>query len=96
MDSAFLASSARTEAIPPPDPWFAGEPINYYYLGYLIYGSLTRLAGVPATTGFNLALATTFSLVVTAAVGLGYDAARFGWRRLSRRSAVAWPRSAAR
>ncbi len=33
MDVAFLASSMRAVAMPPPDPWFAGEPINYYYLG---------------------------------------------------------------
>jgi len=76
MDSAFLASSALTATIPPPDPWFAGEPINYYYLGYLLHGALARMSGVVATTGFNLALATTFSLAATAAAGLGYDAAR--------------------
>ena len=76
MDAAFLSSSALTTTIPPPDPWFAGEPINYYYLGYLLHGSLARLAEVPATTGFNLALATTFSMAFTAAVGVGFNAAR--------------------
>jgi uncharacterized membrane protein len=61
MDIAFLASSTRAMTIPPPDPWFAGEPINYYYLGYLLHGTVARLSGVAPETGFNLALATIFS-----------------------------------
>ncbi|MDP9364116.1 MAG: DUF2298 domain-containing protein, partial [Chloroflexota bacterium] len=85
MDAAFLSSAARTSAIPPPDPWFAGEPINYYYLGYLLHGALARLSGIVATTAFNLALATTFAMTLTAAAGLGFDAAR---PRLSRRRAL--------
>ena len=76
MDVAMLAASALTNVMPPPDPWFAGEPINYYYLGYLLHGSLTRMAGVVPTTGFNLALATVFSMTATAAVGAGFDAVR--------------------
>ncbi len=86
MDSAFLAASALTERIPPPDPWFAGEPINYYYLGYLLHGALARMAAVPSTTAFNLALATTFAAALTVAAGLGFDAAR-PW--LSRTRALA-------
>lgn len=76
MDAAFLSSAARTVTIPPPDPWFAGEPINYYYLGYLLHGAVARMADVPSTTAFNLALATTFAMTVTAAAGVGFDAAR--------------------
>jgi YYY domain-containing protein len=85
MDAAFLMSSTLTTTIPPPDPWFAGEPINYYYLGYLLQGTLARLFGVPGTTGFNLALATTFSAALTAAAGLGWNIAR---RWASRRLAL--------
>lgn len=86
MDEAFLASSARAVAMPPRDPWFAGQPINYYYLGYLLHGALTRMAAVPASVGFNLALATTFSMTVTAAAGIGYNVAR-AW--LGRSQAIA-------
>lgn len=82
MDVAFLASSARTLTMPPPDPWFAGEPINYYYLGYLLHGTLGRIAGVAPAIGFNLALATTFSMAAVAAFGIGWNALRpwFGSR----------------
>jgi YYY domain-containing protein len=81
MDAAFLMSSSLTVTMPPPDPWFAGSPINYYYLGYLLQGSIARLAGVPGTTGFNLALATTFSLALTAAAGIGWNLARAWYSR---------------
>ncbi len=81
MDIAMLASSTRATTMPPMDPWYAGQPINYYYLGYAIYGSVTRLSSVPATVGFNLALASTFSMTVTAAAGIGFN---IGRRWLSR------------
>jgi YYY domain-containing protein len=76
MDVAFLASSALTAQIPPPDPWFAGEPINYYYLGYLLHGTVARLAGVPPQFAFNLALATAFSTILVAAFGLAWNVLR--------------------
>ncbi len=76
MDVAFLAASARATEMPPPDPWFAGEPINYYYLGYLVHGSLARMADVPSWYAFNLALASTFGMAVTGAAGLGFNLVR--------------------
>lgn len=76
MDIAFLASSARAVTMPPLDPWFAGEPINYYYLGYLLHGTVGRLAAVSPETGFNLALATIFSTTAVAAFGVTWNVAR--------------------
>ncbi len=85
MDSAFLSATARTTVMPPQDPWMSGESLNYYYLGYLLHGSISRMAAVPTNFGFNLALATTFSMTITAAAGVGYNLARV-W--LSRKRAV--------
>lgn len=76
MDVAFLASSTRTVSMPPPDPWFAGEPINYYYLGYLLHGTVSRLSQVSPETGFNLALATVFSMTAVAAFGVAWNTVR--------------------
>src|SRR5215216_1854733 len=76
MDVAFLASSTRALTIPPPDPWFAGEPINYYYLGYLLHGAIGRLSGVTPEIGFNLALAAIFSTTAVAAFGVAWNAFR--------------------
>jgi len=86
MEIAFLASSSRTAVMPPPDPWLAGERINYYYIGYVVHAGLIRLSGVIPTVGFNLALATTFSMTVVAMAGLAFNVAR-SW--VSRRRAVA-------
>ena len=86
MDIALLSASQRAESMPPADPWFAGESINYYYLGYLLHGSVGRMAGVAPSVVFNLALATTVSMTVVAAAGLAYDATR---RWLAPRRALA-------
>lgn len=69
MDAAFLASSIRTDIMPPPDPWMSGESINYYYIGYALHGAIARMAGVAVGQAFNLALITTTAIIVAAAVG---------------------------
>ena len=46
-------AALATTAIPPPDPWFAGQPINYYYLGYLLLGTVSRLSGVAPEIGLQ-------------------------------------------
>jgi len=70
MDMAFLASCIRAERMPPADPWLAGEPISYYYLGYLLWGLPARLTGTAPTVAYNLALAGTAGLAVQALYGL--------------------------
>lgn len=60
MDFAFMNSAMTTESTPVPDPWFAGEPINYYYFGHYVPALLAKLSGTPAAYGYNLMLATLF------------------------------------
>jgi YYY domain-containing protein len=86
MDIAFLSSSARATDMPPADPWYSGESINYYYLGYLLHGTLARLSGVPTWIAFNLALATTASMAIVAAGGAAFNITR---RLVSKRTALA-------
>jgi YYY domain-containing protein len=69
MDAAFLASSIRTDIMPPPDPWMSGESINYYYIGYALHGAIARMAGVAVGQAYNLALITTTAIIVAAVVG---------------------------
>jgi YYY domain-containing protein len=76
MDIAFLSASARATDLPPLDPWFAGEHINYYYLGYFIHGSLARMSGVETWVAFNLALATTVAMTIAGAAGFVYAAGK--------------------
>jgi YYY domain-containing protein len=85
MEAAFLSASAIATTMPPSDPWFAGEPINYYYLGYVLLGSVARMADVPATTAFNLAIPTLFAATFVGAAGFAWDALR---RPINRRVAL--------
>lgn len=65
-----LSSAMRAESMPPEDAWFSGNDINYYYLGYVIFGTFGRLIDATPAETFNLALATIFGMTVVAAAGL--------------------------
>ena len=73
MDFAFLNASLLAHYFPPEDPWLLGNPVSYYYLGYLMMGTITEITGVVPSVAYNLALAllpalagaAAFSLVVT-------------------------------
>lgn len=75
MDFALLNAAARAMSFPPPDPWFAGETINYYYLGYSMAAFGLHLSGAEPAVGYNLALAALFALGALAAASAGYDLA---------------------
>ena len=72
MELAYFTAVARSSALPPYDPWFAGGHLNYYYWGYFILSIPTRLTGIPPTTAFNLAVPTLFALTATGAGALAY------------------------
>ena len=75
MDFALLNAAARAAAFPPPDPWFAGETVNYYYLGYSMAAFGVHLSGADPAVGYNLALAALFALGGLAAASAGFDLA---------------------
>ena len=56
MDFAFLNSSARTITGQPLDPWFHGDTISYYYFGYWIFGTLSKISLIPTVATYNLSL----------------------------------------
>lgn len=90
MEIAFLNSIVRSAEVPAPDPWFAGETINYYYFGYQMVGGIAKLSGVPPGVAFNLALATLFASAGTIVGALGYRLAqRFGISNRLLQAAVA-------
>jgi YYY domain-containing protein len=61
----------RSRDMPPLDAWLAGHHINYYYIGYVIFGSFGRLIGTTPAVVFNLALATIFGMTIVGAASLG-------------------------
>jgi uncharacterized membrane protein len=62
MDLGFINSILNSGYMPPPDMWLAGSSINYYYFGQFIGAVLMRFSQVESSIGFNLMLATIFSL----------------------------------
>lgn len=77
MDFMFLNAAMTSLEYPPQDPWMAGERVSYYYFGYVQSGVLTSLAGVPASSGYNLSLAYTFAAAAAAASSLGFAFTRW-------------------
>ena len=75
MDLALLNASIHSATYPPHDPWFSGEPINYYYLGYSMAGFLANLAGVTGEIAYNLFLATLLAFTVATTTFAAHDLA---------------------
>ena len=70
MDFGFLNSILRSRWLPAADPWFAGQPINYYYFGHLQAAVLTLFSGLPARITYNLLIATIFALTFSGSFSL--------------------------
>jgi uncharacterized membrane protein len=73
MDYGFIKAILRTEYFPPPDPWYAGSSIAYYYGGHLVIAILTLLSGVPSYISYNIGGGMFFALTVLASYGIGYN-----------------------
>jgi YYY domain-containing protein len=69
MDLMMLASSMRATSMPPTDAWLAGEPINYYYLGYAIWAAIGEMIGTTPAIAYNLALVSTLAMTIVAVLG---------------------------
>ncbi len=87
MDFMLFNAADRSRYYPPDDPWLSGFQVSYYYFGYLIQTMLGKLTAVSNSVAFNLALAGTAALAVTAAFGLGYEIVRLT-RRVSLRTGI--------
>jgi YYY domain-containing protein len=73
MDFMMLNAASRSRYFPPDDPWLSGYTVSYYYFGYVIQAMIAKLAAVPTSVAFNIALASTAALAMTAAFGAGYE-----------------------
>jgi uncharacterized membrane protein len=64
MDLMMLTATSVTRTLPPLDPWLAGHPIGYYYLGYWLLGAPSQLAGIAPEVTYNVGQACWFGLLV--------------------------------
>jgi len=55
MDLSILNVLVRSPGLPPPDPWFAGTPLSYYFFGHEMVAFLSQLTQIPTRYTFNLA-----------------------------------------
>ncbi len=74
MDFAFMNAGVHAASMPPPDPWFAQSPINYYYFGHIVAAWTTLTSGVPTDHGYNLMMATLFAFSGALVYALVQDA----------------------
>ncbi len=70
MDWGFINSALRGRFLPPMDMWFAGEVINYYYFGHLIFALITKVSQLSSAITYNLSIATVCSLTFVSTFSL--------------------------
>jgi YYY domain-containing protein len=76
MDFMFMNSVLESNRFPPQDAWFAGEPISYYYFGYLMAAGVTKLTGISSSVAYNLALASFAAMAAAGAFSVAYNVVR--------------------
>jgi YYY domain-containing protein len=62
MDMAYLNAVMKSTYFPPYDPWMAGNMLNYYYYGYVLVATPTKMLGVVPAVAYNLALPSWYAM----------------------------------
>jgi uncharacterized membrane protein len=70
LGMTYLSAVTRCATFPAYDPWLCLANSSYYYFGYVLAGTLTKLSGIAPAVTYNLSLALFFSLTVLSAFGL--------------------------
>lgn len=71
MDFSFLNALTRATTLPPPEPWFAGSPLQYSYFGYYTVAALGKTLHLDPALTFNLGIALVAGLTAAAAFAVG-------------------------
>jgi YYY domain-containing protein len=77
METAFQNAILRSEHFPPLDPWLSGFGISYYYFGYVMLATLTRLSGAVSGVAFDLYDSLLFALTLIGSFGVVYNLVAF-------------------
>ena len=79
MDFSFLNALTRATTLPPPEPWFAGSPLQYNYFGHYTVAALGKTLHLDPAITFNLGIALCGGLTAAAAFAAG-SAITFRWQ----------------
>jgi len=71
MDFSFLNAITRATSLPPPEPWFAGSPLQYSYFGYYSIAALGKVLNLDTAYTFNLGIGLIGGLTAAAAFAAG-------------------------
>ncbi|MFI5364296.1 MAG: DUF2298 domain-containing protein [Candidatus Binatia bacterium] len=71
MDFSFLNAMTRAITLPPPEPWFAGSPLQYSYFGHYTVAALGKTVHLDPAVTFNLGIALVAGLTAAAAFAAG-------------------------
>lgn len=83
FEFGMLNAIIRSPVMPPPDPFFSGGLINYYYYGLFLAAVPIRATGLDPAIAFNLLVPTLFALVTTGAAAIVRDlTGRWRWGML--------------
>lgn len=82
MDYGFIRAMYRQKTAVIEDIWFAGEPLNYYYLGQACTVFLCRLSGVSPEYGYPFMIYTVAAALFTTILSL--SGAIIGGKKLGR------------
>jgi YYY domain-containing protein len=73
MNFSYFNAILRSTTFPPYDPWFAGGYINYYYFGYVIFGTPVKLLGILPSIAWNFLLPTLYAVLAMGAFSVGWN-----------------------
>jgi len=73
QDFMYINGILRSTKFPLNDPWYTGKPAQYYYFGYTIVATLTKLTNINSAITYNLFLATLFALTVSLSFSIVYN-----------------------
>ncbi len=76
MDLAFLEAFVHAPQWPVDEPWLAGQPLHYYYLGEILAAAPILATGADPAVGYNLMAATLPALGAAVLAALGLAVAR--------------------
>jgi YYY domain-containing protein len=70
FEFGMLNAIVRSPVMPPPDPFFSGGAINYYYYGLFLVSVPIRATGIDPAIAFNLIIPVLFALTVVGAAAV--------------------------